>query len=351
MDFKQQLFQNGYVIIPNLVNSSENGSFIDEVLIYLNSIPRLNDRRINITKEELTNDLLKSRVKELRTNWMLHSSFGAPTELNSFQFNSVNQLREREDIYDIYKNILDEEKLLYYQDRVGIKLPGSGETEFIHIDADPWFRKEDKDAKIQSIIFFSDSKFYCIPGSHTKEYHKLITDNYDYIKKGSKPRKMTMIDKKRDILNLESKVEAIDIPKNSLLIFTENLWHASKPNKSKKIRLVSYFGYHRLNECPNTLEDRLSSYYSGRKPKSFPSGAPTYLVPKMYYNFPNSPHLMKKYLSIIPNEFWGKHTIKKSGIEVDWIDEEKWDPISIMNYIPFNHSELGKKLLGLSTWD
>ena len=92
MDFKQQLFQNGYVIIPNLVNSSENGSFIDEVLIYLNSIPRLNDRRINITKEELTNDLLKSRVKELRTNWMLHSSFGAPTELNSFQFVSSPEL-------------------------------------------------------------------------------------------------------------------------------------------------------------------------------------------------------------------------------------------------------------------
>ena len=171
MNFKQQLYQNGYVIIPNIVSDLENNNFVNEVLDYLNNIPRINDRHINISKQELLNDISKPRAKELRYKWLLHSSFGAPTEFNSFQFNSINTLRERPDLYSIYQNILDEEKLLYYQDRVGIKLPGSGETEFIHIDADPWFRKDDKEAKIQSIIFFSDSKFYCVPGSHTTEYH------------------------------------------------------------------------------------------------------------------------------------------------------------------------------------
>jgi len=349
-NIKLQLHENGFVVIPNIISVGEYNSFIEEILYYLNNIPRNPDKKIDISKSELIEGLNKSRVKDLKSKWLLHSNFGAPTELTAFQFNSINKIRERDDIYQIYRKLLGTEKLLYYQDRIGIKLPGSGQTEFIHIDADPWYRKDDSEAKLQSILFFADSKFYCIPKSHTKEFHKNITDNYVYIKKGKKPRSMTSIDQKKDFMNLESKLEAIEIPKNSLLIFTENLWHASKPNKSSIIRLVSYFGYHRLNESPNTIEERLASYYSGRRPKYFPSGAKTHLVPKMYYNFPNSPYLMKKYLSLIPNEYWGKHLVLKNNTEVNWIDEDKWSP-EILNYIPYSHSELGKKLLGLNSWN
>ena len=347
---KQKITEYGFVIIPDIVSSIEHQNFISDIYQYILNTPRVPEKQIQLSAEDIENSLSKAKVKELRDRWYLHATFGAPCEFHAFQIATANHLRERLDLYQLYSELLGETKLLYYQDRIGIKLPGQGETEFIHIDADPHYRKPDLQSKLQSIIFFSDAKFYCIPGSNKAEFHQSIIDNYPYLTKGSKPRSMTNIDKKRDYLDLGNHVEEISIPKDSLLIFTENLWHASKPNKSDKIRINCYFGYHRFLECPNTIGERLNSYITGRRPPRFPSGGKTYLVPKMYYNFPESPNLMQKYLKLVPEEYHGSHIVKKSGKQVLWLDESKWDPKITHQYQPYPHSELGKKLLGILSW-
>ena len=340
----------GFVIIKNVVSSWEHQEFINDIYNYIDKTPRKPEKKIELSRDEIEQPLSRDKVKELRERWYLHATFGAPTEFHAFQLPTANKLREKPEFYQLYSSLLGEEKLLYYQDRFCLKLPGAGETEFIHIDADPHYRKPMNEAPLQSIVFFSDTKFHCIPKSHTQEFHQQITDNYTYITKNKKPRNMTMIDKKNDVLNLESKLEAIDIPKDSILIFTENLWHASKPNRSDKFRLALYFGYHRYNQCPNTIAERLESYQTGRRPIRFPSGAKTYLAPKMYYNFPDSPHLMKKYLALIPENYIGTHTIKKNNREVSWLNEQTWNPIETHDYVPYQHSSLGRKLLGIEDW-
>ena len=342
---KHRLKEDGYVVINNVVDEDIHKSFIQDIKNYISSTPRVEGKKIVIDDIELP--LTRDQVKNLKDRWFLHATFGAPCEFNAFQINTANKIREDPRLYELYKDLLNCDELLYYQDRVCIKLPGQGETEFIHIDADPHYRKPDNEAPLQSIMFFQDTKFYCIPKSHTQEFHNQITENYSYIDKKKKARNMTMIDKKRDYMNLEEKIEAIDIPKDSLLIFTENLWHASKPNKSNHIRLGLYFGYHRYHQCPNSINDRIRSYTTGRRPEKFPSGAKTYLVPKMYYNFPNSPNLMLKYLKLVPQQYHGTHTVKKTNEEVPWLNEELWDPITTHSYTPYNHTTLGKKLLGL----
>ena len=348
---KKELQENGFVIIDNCVNNNEIDQFFSDVLHYLKCIPRNKDTPIPnelvASRESLTSSLSPSLVKLCRSRWLLHQSFGAPVEATAFHLPIAWHLRQRKDLFDLYSELYNTTDLLANIDRFCCKLPGSGETEFIHIDRDPHYYQDE--APLQSMIFFSDSQFYAIPKSHSREFHKSICDHYTYISKQSKPRSMTMIDRKRDILNLEEQLETIQVPKGSLLIWSENLWHASKPNKSDQIRFALYYGF-----CPRNLscmssDERLESYITGRRPKRFPSGQPTYLVPNRYKSYPygtkDKPSMMQRYLNLIPNEFHGKHIVKKTGTIVSWLDEEAYDPRKTHYYTPYPLTDLGKKLL------
>ena len=344
---KSDLDTFGYSLVKNAVSPEEVIQFRQDVLDYLNILPRVEGKEIKL--DSLSESLSKKEVKRLNEIWPLHKSFGAPTELDIFHLSASWHLREKPELYNLYSYLLGTNDLLANIDRVSIKLPGSGETEFIHIDCDPTYRKDN--ASLQSMIFFNDSNFYALPKSHTEAFHQNIVKTYG-IKQLKKPRPMTMIDQKRDpeLLDLEAQLQKIKVSTGTLLIWSENLWHASKPNSSDKIRLALYFGYHRPGESPNSIEERLESYETGRRPPKFPSGSKTSLVPARYYNYPYSkpgkPSLMQRYLDIVPEKYHGRHTVKSNGQVVNWLDEEKYNPIQVKDYQPPPLTKLGEKVLG-----
>ena len=342
-----ELETQGYVVIPNVVSSEDVSEVRNQILTYLHQLPRIKGKEINL--DDITTKLDKPKTKELYDVWPMHKTFGAPTELDIFHLPMFWKIREDRSLYNLYTHLLDSKRLLANIDRASIKLPGQGEEEFIHIDRDPTHWSDS--APLQSMIFFSDGHFHAIPKSHTQIFHQNIVDTYQ-IKKLNKPRSMYMIDKKKDKekLKLVEQLQAIPVLTGSLIIWSENLWHASIPNTSNYIRLALYFGYHRIDkgESPNTIIERLQSFYSGRLPPKLPGGEKVYLVPKKYYNFPKK---ILPYLAIIPPEYHGTHTIKSTQKIVPWLDEEKYDPIKINNYQPYQLSQLGQKLLGSRDWD
>lgn len=345
-DIKKDLHDYGYTIIKNAVDSTDIDSFRREVLQYLKDLPRIPGKEIQL--DNLTDSLEKTEVKKLYEIWPLHKTFGAPTELDIFHLTIFWKIRQDPRLYNLYRQLLHTDKLLTTIDRASIKLPGMGETEFIHIDRD--IHNWTDDPPLQSMIFFSDSYFNAIPKSHTKDFHNNIINTYEIPPK--KSRSMTMIDKKKDpkLLKLNQQLRKIPVPTGSLIIWSENLWHASVPNPSNNIRLTLYIGYHKLDTHPwkpNTKEERLESFKSGRRPPRFPSGSKTSLVPLRYYNYTK---LMKTYLDIVPEQFHGTHTVKSTGKILPWLDEQKYDPTSIRGYQPYSLSELGEKLLGSKEW-
>lgn len=345
------LSENGYVIIKDCVSSQEMDQFYEDVLYYLRCLPRKDTTSIPSellnSPDSLCSPMTPSLVKKCRSRWFLHHGFGAPVEATAFHLPIAWHLRQRPDLFDLYRKLYKTDELFANIDRFCCKLPGSGETEFIHIDRDPHYYQND--APLQSMIFFSDSHFYAIPKSHTRSFHENICNHYTYISKKPKPRSMTMIDKKRDILHLEEQLETIVVPKGSLLIWSENVWHASKPNRGNQIRLALYYGFCPKHQSPMSSEERMESYKTGRRPIKFPSGHPTYLVPKRYKSYPygtkDKPSLMQRYLNLIPEEYHGEHLVKKTGTYVPWLNETAYDPKKTHHYTPYPLTDLGKKLL------
>ena len=351
-DIQAKLLHQGYAIVPNCVDSQEIQMFFRDVHYYLQHIPRkpsceMPDSVIG-SPESLQKPLSRAEVKDCRSRWLLHHGFGAPVEATAFHLPIMWHLRQRPDLFQLYRTLYGTDDLLANIDRFCCKLPGSGETEFIHIDRDPHYYQVD--APLQSMIFFSDTNFYAIPGSHTPEFHQSFCEHYTYLEKKKKPRSMTMVDKKRDVLDLEKKMETILVPKGSLLIWSENLWHASRPNKSDTIRFAIYYGFTRRQDSVLTSQERLHSYQTGRRPVRYPSGAPTHLVPNRYksypYGTPERPSLMQRYLNLLPDKYHGTHLVKKTGIEVPWLNEEAYDPKKTHQYTPYSLTEMGRKLLG-----
>ena len=347
LKIRKDLSTHGFAIVKNIGRQYVK-RFKREVLEYLTTLPRVPGKEINITN--LDESLSKNRVKELIKVWPLHKQFGAPVELDIFHLKISWLIRQNPNLYNLYSHLLNTDDILANIDRISMKLPGSGETEFIHIDRDPNYWTPN--APFQSMMFFSESSFYCIPGSHTEDFHREVVEQYGISKK-DKPRPMTMIDKTRDkdLMNLESKIQRIQVGPGDLLIWSENLWHASRPNMSDKIRLALYFGYTRRHESPNTRDERLASFLSGDHPPFYPSGGRIHLVPRNYNSFPYSkpgkPSLMQRYLDILPTEYWGEKLIKKTGKLVYWLDNEKYTSKIVKNYQPPRLSKLGEKLLGI----
>lgn len=342
---KQDINKYGYAIVNNVVDNNEIQDFHNDVIQYLKDLPRKPGMEIDL--RDLTASLDKTQLKKLNERWPLHKTFGAPQELDIFHLHTAWKLRQKPELYNLYSYLLDTKELLANIDRVSIKLPGKGQTEFIHIDRD--VHRWDPNPQLQGMIFFSDSTFYAIPKSNTKEFHDKVIEKYEI---PPRQKSMTQLPQERDheLLNLEKQLKPISVPKGSLIIWSENLWHASKPNSSKKIRLTLYFGYHRIHpqESPNTIHERLESFNTGKLPPKFPSGGNTSVVPESYLRYPQH---MKKYLNIIPQQYHTSRTTQ-SGKQIPWLDQDKYnDPIKIRNYKPYPLSELGKKLLGETPWN
>jgi hypothetical protein len=336
---QHDLLEWGYARVNCAANPPEIEQGRRQLLEYLHDLPRRPGFKINLTS--LTETLTRERVSGLAKVWPLQRNFGAPTELDIFHLPISWQLRQKPELYQLYSHLLGTSHLLANLDRFSLKLPGSGETEFIHIDRDP--THYDPAAGLQSMIFFGDSQFYAIPKSHTPEFHEAVAEAYQ-IPRRPKPRSMTMLDQKvdRDTFNLESHLETIPVHAGTLLIWSENLWHASRPNNSQRIRTALYFGYQPVDKSPNTILERRNSYLTGNLPPKYPSGNRTHLIPFRYQNFHR---LILPYLAILPEEYHGTRTVRSTGKQVAWISQSRYQPIPVRGYQPPTLTPLGIQLL------
>ena len=150
------LATRGYALVP-LLSDTQLAEIYQDISHYLAHLPRREGSQIHLSPEELVAPLSRERVKALRSIWPLHHTFGAPVEATAFQLPSVCRLREDPDLYALYRELLGSPDLLVNTDRFCCKLPGSGETEFIHIDGDPHYTRDADPPDYQSMIFATDS--------------------------------------------------------------------------------------------------------------------------------------------------------------------------------------------------
>ena len=340
---QQDLATWGYARVAGAASPAELASGSQQLLQYLRDLPRRPGYEIQL--DSLSETLTPTRVKQLAKVWPLHRRFGAPTELDIFHLPISWQLRQKPELYQLYATLLGTPELVANLDRFSLKLPGCGDTEFIHLDRDP--THYDPNAGLQGMIFFHDSQFYAIPKSHTPEFHQAVAEAYQ-IPKHTKARSMTMLDQQLDseVFNLESHLETIAVSAGTLLIWSENLWHASRPNTSHQLRVALYFGYQPENECVNTRQERWQSYQTGNLPPRYPSGIQTQLIPRRYLNFPR---LILPYLAILPDQYQGTRTVRSTGQKVPWLQLDLYQPQLVRNYQPPKLSPLGKKILLGST--
>lgn len=205
--------------------------------------------------------------------------------------------RQQTAIYEAFTDIWGREALWVTIDRANLNFPnrpGHEQKGFIHWDYDP----ETKPQNVQGVLALADQTdpdmggFQCVPWLYR---------NYDSWKL-TQPENRDRF--QPDIRGLEHELVKVALEAGDLLIFNSTLAHGIRPNKSKdKVRIAQYISMMPADESNQALIDwRVRSW----RDRIAPEG----------YAFPGDPR--------------------------------KWEQI---RYERAELSALGKKLLGLDSWN
>ena len=365
------LDKNGYLIIPDIISESDSLEYINE--IWNKTICNSPMKILPEKPENLMEDLTKQQIADFKKKWKFPGKhFGAINMPPVYHLENSWKVRQNPKLYNIFSQLYNNSKLWATIDRVNVKPPTIGESEFLHWDWDPF---HPDDIKIQSILNLSERVFTCIPGSNCSEWLEKFKETYknDAFHQDINQKQSLVQIKKcadRELWNLGRIIDIdetasspnnclrkIVCPPGSMLLFTSNVLHSVCKNTTKKIMYASYISYMPVNNkhdfrvfhpkgkksavmknyphCnygDSMREDRIRSYLTGTAPFRFTGGNLTYFIPKRIM------HNMTKYWK---EEFitHDSNTGKKKIVE--HIPE---------NYEPPKLTELGKKLLGIKDW-
>lgn len=365
------LDKNGYLIIPDILSPEESQEYINEIWdkTIVSSPMNIQPQK----PENLIDDLSKDQIKDFKKNWKFPGKhFGAINMPPVYHLENSWKVRQNPQLYKIFTQLYNNPKLWTSIDRVNVKPPTFGESEFLHWDWDPF---HSEDIKIQSILNLSERVFTCIPGSNKStwlEKFKTTYTNEAFHQDITKKQSLVQIKKgvDRELWNLGRIIDMdeesptpynclrkIKCPPGSLLLFTSNVLHAVCKNTSKKIMYASYISYLPVNNKHNyrvyhekgknwtgwlnhphcnygdsMREDRIRSYLTGTAPFRFTGGNLTYFIPRRIM------YSMTKYWK---DDYITEHPKTGKKIIVEHLPE---------NYQPPELTELGQKLLGIREW-
>lgn len=259
----------------------------------------------------------------------LHGGFGACCNPEVFHLQQVWNVRQMPHIYEMHARIMGCQDLRVTLDRSFHRLPGQGNSEFIHFDINPFHRLHETEDTIygnatQGKVAYTDSKFVAVPGTHTQEFYQDFCNDYgklypSFLNPKSQGVKLG-IDKDKDPWCLWGFVQTFVVPAGCMVIWSDRLLHGhSKTPMSSGAEYGMFMGFfkptpkrdeeylHRsiqiMRGTAFTREeailrgldprrgisqdhDRLRSFEMGDMPLMWPSFDPIHYYPWKFMNFP-----------------------------------------------------------------
>lgn len=300
--------QQGVIVVPHVIDDDQIQTAVEDIWTNIENLPWKKEFRTrwHHLHENMKNDVTahappvwgrpvtKKESKEAKEIYPSMGGFGALNPPPFYHLNSQWQIRQDPRIVDIFSQILDTDELMVALDRVSFKYPGMGENEFCHWDSNPFFWDEEEYESVQGIIALSDTSFFAVPGTHTKEFQKEFTSQYP----ATTRRDQYFVLEEHDPLKLRSKVVEYPLRAGDLVIWSNRLLHEARINKKDTIRYAYYLTYFPHGRPPPTVvkaykskkidwkQDRIASYTTGRNPLFYPSGTKIELYSKQVYMSP-----------------------------------------------------------------
>ena len=293
----------------------------------------------------------------MEKGWPLHRGFGACCDSAVYHLEGVWSIRQDPDLYQIASIIAEEENLWVDVNRSIQKLPGQGESEFLHYDFNPFARQKmmneggvDVSPKgVCGKACYTPSRFVYVEGTHSddfqKEFVNVYKDLYPNVKMSDK--KFGLDAKKPDPLHLAARKRAMAIPAGSVVMWHPRLLHGQmKTPIGDPVEYGNYVGffpagsregYHAVCNV-NELKDRLRSYYKGIGPVLWPSFDKVQYYP---YRFNNFPHLLQGYIKKLPPG----HPMVCTRISGKGLVVPTLKPLPVPGYQPPPLSDLGTSCL------
>ena len=382
LDKKQVLFfeENGFIIIKNAINSDRVTEFKKEIWDTIFKIPFSDYIQENIHYEfkDYDKDLTRKDIDYIKSFYPNIDKFGSMNLPPFFHLHNMWKCRQEPNIFVKFAQLLNNYKIWCTLDRVSVKLPGDGSSEFCHWDSDPWFWESQKYEPLQGILSLCDTHFFCCPGTHTINFSKKFQKYYEYLKpEGNNKRDYVSLKKgKPDPLNLCQSMKKFKLESGDLLIFSNRLLHESKQNLSNKIRYVQYISFEPARNDQNQqiynndnhklttkyeknniteIQDRIDSFNSGRNPLYLPSGCNMKIFSNNYLIFHSNllNNFSNRFNKVLLKKYKYKSG-KNKGKEIDVIYNYNSSKIITNDgnpfYTPFKLNKYGKKLLGLNKW-
>ena len=296
--------------------------------------------------EVVTAPLSAKQRNEFKRAWTFHRGFGACCDDAVFHLPGVCAIREDPKLYALAKRVMGTKKLWVGVNRSINKLPGEGEDEFIHVDANP-FAEIKSASQMCGKVLYTPARAVFVPGTHTDEFREEFKSKYaeHYPKFSRKAAKFALSREKPDPLGIVEKAVQIPIKAGCAVFWHEWLFHGmAKTPLNEPTEYGTYLGYFQSgsrqkyeDKCGVTeREDRVASYRYGRAPKLWPSLDRIHFFP---FRFVNYPKLLQFYVSKMPQD----HPSIVRGARLTL------KPWPAEGYTPPELSPLGQKLLGISS--
>ena len=198
----------------------------------------------------------------------------------------------------------------------------------------------------------------CAPGTHTEAFHARFRAAYGALYPNVKAgaAKFALDPAKPDPEGIERRCVALEIPAGCVVFWDERLFHGVRKSP---IDLHIQMGYMPAVDRPeyltkagiSELEDRRRSYAHCLAITLYPSLDRVHYLPKKFLNFPR---IMACYARKIPTGHPAVTSrIMKSGRRVVHVVQTSGGARLSMAapYTPYPFSALGRKLLGLDSWE
>ena len=367
--------KNGFIIIKNAISSEENYLFKKEIWDTILKFPF--SKEINFDIKDYDKDLSEKDIEDIQKFYPNIDNFGAMNIPPFFHLHHMWKARQNPNIFVKFAQLLKNHKIWCSLDRVSVKLPGNGNSEFCHWDSDPWFWEDQSFEPLQGILSLCDTKFFCCPGTHTIEFSKNFQKNYSYLKPTKGKRDYVSLKKGYpDPLKISASMEEFKLNSGDLIIFSSRLIHESKQNMSKKIRYVQYISFEPARNNQNNkiyqnnkkrikekyenknideLKDRIESFSTGKNPLYLPSGCMMNIFSKNYLVFHSK--LLNDFSKRFKKDLLQKYKYKSGknkDKEIDIMYNYNSNQIVLENgeklYIPFKLNYYGKRILGIKNW-
>lgn len=296
-------------------------------------------------------------LKTWTESWTLHRGFGACCDPEAFHLAGVWQhVRQSEALYSIACALTGRTEQWVDINRSIQKLPGQGETEFLHWDCNPFALDDHKECSVQGKACYTPSRFVGVLGSHTPDFHEKFRAAYaeHYPNTPHSAPKFALDHAKPDPMKLITAQREFAVPAGCVILWSSRLLHGQvKTPKSAGIEYGCYVGYmrpvdraaYRTKAGVCELDDRLQSFDEGRAPVLWPSLDPIHYYPKRFMNFARP--LLNRIAMMPPGHSTiSTRVVKKSGKVVPHLVPKRASP-----YTPPKLDELGMKLLGKRSWE